>query len=202
MKSKSLIFPALLLLSAPSYGGLIFTSFGENETAFDISATSVTQPFACQFIAAQSGSLGEIRVALIAQDDSSASVKIEVLSDMNGFPGEKLLDSWNPIILPGKHTITLQSQTHPAILAGEKYWLRLSTEATYLGWFFSLDSYGQVAAWNPVTEGWNAPFEGRLSAFDVSVAPAVCEPSCVRMLIIAAVLPIWIRLKRSFRFVF
>lgn len=197
MKFLPLVCAASLLLTAYGHANVIFTSFGASDANFDVSATSVTQPFACQFIPTQSGRLEEIRLAMIAQDESATSVRVEVLTDLNGLPGEELLDSWHPTIPSGKNTIALQSQSHPVLLAGEKYWLRLSTEAEYLGWFLSIDSHGQIAAWNTVTGNWNPPFDGRLSAFDVSIAPAVSEPSGLIMQVIGVLfLLIWIRSRK------
>jgi MYXO-CTERM domain-containing protein len=179
---------AVLALAAGQVrADVAFSDFGPGDTfnsgvgwtvAGSGSSIGTLQTDAMQFTSVASGNLTTVELA-VGFVGGSNSFTVTLLTDSAGAPGmalESLALMNVPDNNPSSYTpATVTSVSHPAFIAGTKYWLEISpsdpTSDTEGSW-----SFNSIGATGLFTQSGQAPGTNTLSTFAVNVA-AVPEPS-------------------------
>jgi hypothetical protein len=134
MKASRLI-PYLAVLSAactaaiPAEAGVIFSTDGNPMPGFDSSPTAYGafanpggDAEAARFVAALSGILDHIEVAVLDGNGGGFTGTFELRLDSSGTPGT-VIDTFTVNILSTSTLVSALSTSNPSIVSGQTYWL-------------------------------------------------------------------------------
>lgn len=168
-----------------------FTSFGPGQSYINYIAYGIFGPtssfghasYAWEFTAGTSGDLSSVSFAGLAF--SPGTLDVALYADSGHTLGASLESFSVPISSNSASVITLTSLSHPALVAGQKYWFAQKGEGNgAFGWMEA--STGQMA---PFAYQWDSasPYYGpddHIAAFQVNTVP---EPGSIATLGLGAV---------------
>jgi hypothetical protein len=198
MKSAIPLLVLCLLAATTVRADTIFTTFGASQSFDNVSSWPIggleKDEFAASFAPTQDFSLDAIDFAAVLFSGSDP-LTVEI-TDSTGSPASPSapIETFEVASVPGVPTVlTVDSTSHPLLLAGVTYWVVLSTAASSdFGWNWNDQGFVGVSFRNSGTSSW-IPFgtEVPTPAFDVigstPTSGIIPEPSSIWLLAAALV---------------
>jgi hypothetical protein len=176
----------LFALASLSHAGLIYSTDGTATPGFNsgpgYGSYAGSNSTAAMFVAASSGLLEDIVVAVSSVDGGTFQENIELRLDNAGVPGT-VIDTIAITIPNSQQLVTGLSASHPTLTAGQAYWLEDTVPPTALvGWYLSSPPISGAVRASTGNDGpWQATCpscSGVLPAFALnSQATEVPEPA-------------------------
>jgi hypothetical protein len=188
---RLVVLLSLALLASSCWADVIYTNFGPGNTYggtyWPVGGAS-GQTIAASFVPTLSYDLGSVSVAVQYSKGVDGLNSIIVAADAGDAPGA-VIESFNNLLFPVSPDIeTVNSVLNPLLLAGQKYWIVMTTTASTEMWFFNDSSQTGLAYGNTGQATWGWDDTDSTPAFQVDsngAAVVLPEPGTIGMLLVA-----------------